>query len=135
MEDLQQQPPSISPFRLLLHRAMSILWQEELEWEQELLDAAIEESINTHQESLFSCDPHRKVKLNETDLLVDSNEECHLCLEDMLVGNKVIVLPCRHFFHSHCIRQLVEHRHIACPLCRQSIPIIEEEEEEVASNS
>lgn len=131
MQDPTQQPqPSISAFRLLLHRAISVLWQEEAQWEQELLNAAIEDSLNTYthtnHETMFSSDPHRKIKLNETDLTSDTNEECHLCLEDMRMGDKVIILPCRHFFHSSCIRELVEHRHVVCPLCRQSIPIEEE---------
>jgi hypothetical protein len=138
MEDDEEIPPlgddeeiiTLTPFRTLLHRAISFLRREEEKLEQEMLDTAIEQSLDSYRESLFSIDPNneRKVNLNPSVLEQDLEEECHLCLEYMKKGNHVITLPCRHLFHSSCVDDLVVHQHIVCPLCRKSIPLEVSEE-------
>lgn len=121
---------AITPFRTLLHRAISFLRREEEKLEQEMLDVAIENSLDSYRESLFSIDAEneRKVKLHPSVLDEDMEEECHLCLEHMKKGNHVIILPCRHLFHASCVDDLVIHQHIVCPLCRKSIPLEVSEE-------
>lgn len=116
---------AITPFRTLLHRAISFLRREEEKLEQEMLDVAIENSLDSYRDSLFSVDSGNewKVKLNPSVLEQDLEEECHLCLEQMKKGSHVITLPCRHLFHSSCVDDLVIHQHIVCPLCRKSIPL------------
>lgn len=136
MEDDEEIPPTeedmitLTPFRTLLHRAISFLRREEEKLEQEMLDAAIENSLDSYRESLFSIDPdnERKVNLSSSVLDQDLEEECHLCLENMKKGNQVITLPCQHLFHSYCVDTLIIHQHIVCPLCRKSIPIEVSEE-------
>jgi hypothetical protein len=136
MEDDEEIPPldediiTLTPFRTLLHRAISFLRREEEHLEQEMLNAAIENSLDSYRESLFSNDPDkvRKVNLNSSVLDQDLEEECHLCLENMKKGNHVITLPCQHLFHSSCVDALIVHQHIVCPLCRKSIPIEVSEE-------
>lgn len=120
----------ITPFRTLLHRAISFLRREEEKMEQEMVHAAIENSLDSYRESLFSIQPNpeRKINLNPSVLENDLEEECHLCLENMKQGNQVITLPCRHLFHSSCVEQLIVHQHIVCPLCRRSIPLEVSEE-------
>ena len=116
---------TLTPFRTLLHRAISFLRREEEKLEQEMLDVAIENSLDSYRESLFSIVPdnERKVNLNSSVLDQDLEEECHLCLENMKKGNQITTLPCQHFFHSSCVDALIIHQHIVCPLCRKSIPI------------
>jgi hypothetical protein len=124
-EDEEEEIIALTPFRTLLHRAISFLRREEEKIEQEMLDTAIEHSLDSYRESLFSADPdqERKVNLDPFVLEKDLEEECHLCLEPMKKGNLVITLPCRHLFHSPCVDDLVIHQHIVCPLCRKSIPL------------
>lgn len=113
----------ISPFRSLLHRAISLLWNEEQKMEQDMLNMAIENSLDTYHESLFVVNDQWKTTLPSITLEEDREEECHLCLEEMKKGDIVIVLPCNHIFHSQCTNELVTHQHVVCPLCRKSIPI------------
>jgi len=44
-------------------------------------------------------------------------DNCMICLENMH-RSKCIYLPCKHAFHSTCLKQLVERRTYTCPLCR-----------------
>ncbi len=55
----------------------------------------------------------------------DKNEECIICLEEMVTENKE-VLPCGHIFHKEC---LVKQFQATCALCRKPfarVPLIEE---------
>lgn len=125
MEDDESVPEEelITSFRTLLHRAISFLQREEENLEQEMIDVAIENSLDTYRESLFTTDHNRRVSLNPSILEQDMEDECHLCLENMKKGDHVIILPCKHTFHSLCLHELVVHQHIQCPLCRNTIPI------------
>jgi len=119
---------TLTPFRTLLHRAISFLRREEEKLEQDMLDAAIENSLDSYRESLFTIDSERKVNINSSVLDRDLDAECHLCLETMKQGSEIINLPCQHMFHSSCVDELIIHQHLVCPLCRKSIPIEVSEE-------
>lgn len=127
-EEEEEQQVLISPFRLMLHRAMSVLWHEEELMEQQLLNMVISNSMETHHQELFSADPTRRAQLEPEVLAAPLDEECHLCLEDMRAGDSVTRLTCGHVFHAACTNDLVVHQHVACPLCRKSIPIEKSEE-------
>ncbi len=123
-----QEPEALTPFRLLLHRAISFLQREEEQWEQEMLRTAIENSLETFQESLFVPEPERKPVVLPTSVLeADRDEECHLCLENLKMGDQVATLPCRHCFHVACVEELIHHQHMLCPLCREPITTTENE--------
>jgi len=131
MEEDEEEVPIeeiMSPFRTLLHRAISFLRHEEEKLEQEMINTAIEDSLDTYRNSLFTLDQEMKINMTPSILENDSEDECHLCLEDMKKGDNVIILPCQHTFHSQCAQELVSHQHIVCPLCRKSIPIEKSEE-------
>lgn len=122
-EDDEIEQVFISPFRLLLHRAMSVLWREEEVMERQLLDFAVNNSMETYHQELFAADPTRKALLEPEVLTETLDDECHLCLEDMRAGESVARLTCGHVFHASCTQELVAHQHVACPLCRKSIPL------------
>lgn len=44
--------------------------------------------------------------------------ECALCLEEYELGEKVLTLPCKHFFHEDCVRPWFA-KSLLCPLCQQ----------------
>eukprot|EP00602_Paraphysomonas_sp_CaronLab_P000885 CAMPEP_0185031734 /NCGR_PEP_ID=MMETSP1103-20130426/19358_1 /TAXON_ID=36769 /ORGANISM="Paraphysomonas bandaiensis, Strain Caron Lab Isolate" /LENGTH=186 /DNA_ID=CAMNT_0027567357 /DNA_START=595 /DNA_END=1155 /DNA_ORIENTATION=- len=45
---------------------------------------------------------------------------CPICLNDMAVGEKVRVMPCKHVFHSQCVDEWLR-VNASCPTCRMSI--------------
>ena len=42
--------------------------------------------------------------------------ECVICLENMNFGDKLVLLPCSHIYHSKCLHMWIEKKRI-CPLC------------------
>ena len=45
---------------------------------------------------------------------------CAICLEDFVIGERVVMLPCKHCYHRHCILECLK-SHTRCPLCRLEI--------------
>lgn len=127
MEDDEIEPTDyesrvMSTFRALLRRTVSLLRQEEELLEQQMVNAAMQESMDTYHDSLFREDPTRTINIEPSPKLDDEPQTCHVCLEQMVKGDLVVALPCQHSFHPPCIQQLVVHQHLACPLCRKTIP-------------
>jgi len=58
--------------------------------------------------------------ITESDLDDQGKADCSICMEDVAVGEKVIVLPCSHWFHGDCIRAWLG-EHDTCPHCRKGI--------------
>jgi hypothetical protein len=54
------------------------------------------------------------VKIEET------NSECAICLQDLLVGAEAAKLPCSHVYHCGCIVKWFD-RSNQCPLCRSQV--------------
>ena len=46
------------------------------------------------------------------------NNECIICLEPMIINDKVKILQCGHMYHYDCINKWIEKKkEINCPLC------------------
>ena len=46
------------------------------------------------------------------------NNECIICLEPMIINDKVKILDCGHMYHYDCINKWIEKKgEINCPLC------------------
>ena len=54
-----------------------------------------------------------KEKLNE----FGGENTCSVCKEDFDIGNKIMDLPCNHYFHEECIMPWLN-QHDSCPICR-----------------
>ena len=54
--------------------------------------------------------------------VVEKEEKCVICLEDIESGSEAACLPCSHVYHQNCILKWVE-RSYNCPLCRFQIPL------------
>lgn len=60
-----------------------------------------------------------------TSAAAEAVDECSICLSAFQEGHTLTTLPCRHCFHSDCIRKWCTtakpQDDLTCPLCKQSI--------------
>lgn len=54
---------------------------------------------------------------------------CTICLEDYIEGEQLVVLPCKHAFHSDCIVPWLTERSPTCPLCKALMEVEREGDE------
>ncbi|KAL6223911.1 hypothetical protein ACLB2K_002768 [Fragaria x ananassa] len=47
-------------------------------------------------------------------------EVCAVCIEALELGDEIRETPCKHTYHSRCIRQWLAH-HTSCPICRHQL--------------
>ena len=59
-------------------------------------------------------------ELTENMLEKGRQKNCSICLENYLVGDKIVYLPCFHFYHTKCIQTWVKSSD-KCPLCNVEI--------------
>ena len=45
---------------------------------------------------------------------------CSVCKEDFNIGNKMMDLPCNHYFHEECLMPWLN-QHDSCPICRYEL--------------
>ncbi|KAJ6236552.1 hypothetical protein M0813_27941 [Anaeramoeba flamelloides] len=53
--------------------------------------------------------------------LVKKKECCTVCLENYGPNEKVVYIPCNHYFHHECAIMWFEY-HCSCPICRREYP-------------
>ena len=61
-----------------------------------------------------------KKKLDEKMLGPELEAECSVCMNDVTVGDEVVVLPCTHWFDEACATAWLK-EHDTCPICRSGI--------------
>lgn len=59
-------------------------------------------------------------KLDREMLGCDPKAECTICIDDLSLGDEVLVLPCKHWFHDECVVLWLK-EHNTCPICRSSV--------------
>ncbi|KAL3627764.1 hypothetical protein CASFOL_029127 [Castilleja foliolosa] len=68
--------------------------------------------------------PVVRVRVENADRL-GLMDECPICLRGPTIGARLSPLPCKHFFHNHCVVQwlLLEKSKKSCPVCRYEIVV------------
>ncbi len=61
-----------------------------------------------------------KKKLDYELLGPEGTGECSVCMDDVKVGDEVVVLPCSHWFHEACAAAWLG-EHNTCPICRKGL--------------
>mmetsp|Transcript_4323 Transcript_4323/g.5672 ORF Transcript_4323/g.5672 Transcript_4323/m.5672 type:complete len:204 (-) Transcript_4323:273-884(-) len=56
-------------------------------------------------------------------------ENCIICLSKITVGNRVLLLPCDHFYHEQCFNVWIK-GHCNCPLCNTNLNNLQSNEED-----
>ena len=59
-------------------------------------------------------------KIKNINDLSENKKKCLICLDEFKNGQKSIVLPCTHLFHSECIKKWMKKENF-CPLCKNKI--------------
>ena len=59
-------------------------------------------------------------ELTEDILKKGQQKNCSICLENYSIGDKIVYLPCFHFYHTKCIQTWVKSSD-KCPLCNVEI--------------
>ena len=55
--------------------------------------------------------------IEDVNKLEEANRSCMICLDEFVSKEKVIALPCIHFFHPKCIKKWVVNKN-ECPICK-----------------
>lgn len=70
-----------------------------------------------------------KVKVSKEMLGDDGKAECSICMEEVLLGNEVMQLYCKHWFHEQCVKAWLS-EHDTCPQCRKGISEISQQQQQ-----
>jgi hypothetical protein len=97
---------------------------EDDEIENQMIQSAMDESMESLHQSLFRKDSRLQLNLIAVQATTEQ-DHCHICLESILPAQEIICLQCEHVFHALCIQTIVSHRHNKCPICRKEIPVRE----------
>ena len=98
---------------ILDDKSSIIIPEESLKVFGNFLNELQKSAINALDPSLFNYLP--EFTLNENSYNGEK-KKCTVCLNDIKMYERVIVLPCLHMFHSVCIKKNFE-RYNTCPIC------------------
>ena len=82
--------------------------------------------VMNNDENKYGSPPASKSEINKLKKYVLSEENlskfgcensCSVCKEDFVIGNKMMDLPCKHYFHEECLMPWLN-QHDSCPICR-----------------
>ena len=83
-----------------------------------------ERSLNLMQSPKINNNENYKKLLEEVEIKEPfkngEKKKCMICLENFSIGEKIIYLPCFHFFHSSCIYNWIRIKN-KCPFCNSII--------------
>lgn len=96
-------------------------------YSQEGLDRIITNLMEAHPQSNASPPATEETiaklprkKLDQEMLGSDPKAECTICIDDLSLGDEVLVLPCKHWFHGECVVLWLK-EHNTCPICRSPV--------------
>ncbi|KFY59592.1 hypothetical protein V496_05627 [Pseudogymnoascus sp. VKM F-4515 (FW-2607)] len=61
-----------------------------------------------------------KKKIDKEMLGAEGKAECSVCMDDVVLGEEVVALPCSHWFHETCVKAWLS-EHNTCPICRTGV--------------
>lgn len=69
-----------------------------------------------------------KIKVTAYDIEVNESTECTICLDDLVVGQPALRIPCGHLYHEECVKDWLKKSN-ECPVCRYELPTDDKEYE------
>ena len=74
--------------------------------------------FGTHsRKNEHSIKDFNEIEIEDVSKLEEGNKSCVICLEEFVSKEKVVALPCIHFFHSGCINNWLKESNL-CPVCK-----------------
>ena len=70
------------------------------------------------------------IKLNNNSILTDTELICSICLDNINALINIIKTECKHCFHSNCFLQNAAHNGFNCPMCRNELAILPENDDD-----
>lgn len=61
-----------------------------------------------------------KKKIDKEMLGPEGKAECSVCMDDVVLDEEVVALPCKHWFHETCVKAWLS-EHNTCPICRTGV--------------
>jgi hypothetical protein len=70
------------------------------------------------------------IKLNNNSILTNTELICSICLDNINASINIIKTECKHCFHSNCFLQNAAHNGFSCPMCRNELAKLSEDEDD-----
>ncbi|KAL2760331.1 hypothetical protein ACRALDRAFT_1053905 [Sodiomyces alcalophilus JCM 7366] len=94
---------------------------------QEALDRIISQMMEQNPQS-NAAPPASEAAINKLErkkvdaalLGPEGKAECTICIDQLKIGEEVLFLPCKHWFHETCVVMWLK-EHNTCPICRAPI--------------
>ncbi|KFY28939.1 hypothetical protein V493_02639 [Pseudogymnoascus sp. VKM F-4281 (FW-2241)] len=61
-----------------------------------------------------------KKKIDKEMLGQEGKAECSVCMDEVVLDEEVVALPCTHWFHETCVKAWLS-EHNTCPICRTGV--------------
>uniref|UniRef100_A0A7S1WIB1 RING-type E3 ubiquitin transferase n=1 Tax=Alexandrium catenella TaxID=2925 RepID=A0A7S1WIB1_ALECA len=62
-----------------------------------------------------------RIKVTAYDIAANESAECSICLDELVIGQPALRIPCGHLYHEDCVKDWLKKSN-ECPVCRFELP-------------